>query len=69
MTGFFEPNIGTKGRLARGFGAVLLLAGAFYIREGSGWFALALACAGGFCAFQALRGWCLLRACGFQTRI
>jgi hypothetical protein len=69
MTAFFEPNIGAKGRVARALGAVLLLAAAFYIRESHGWLALALACGGGLCAFQALRGWCLLRACGFRTPI
>lgn len=71
MTGFFEPNLGTRGRFVRGFAALLFLAAAFYVREtsGSGWGALALAAVAGGLAFQALSGWCLLRACGFKTRL
>jgi len=28
-----------------------------------------LAVSGGFVLFEALRGWCVLRACGIKTRL
>jgi hypothetical protein len=66
---FFQPNIGSRGRLVRGgIGALLLIAGgvtAFYI----GWLGLIFIGIGIFALFEAARGWCLARACGVKTKI
>jgi hypothetical protein len=32
------------------------------------WGAVALIIAGGFCLFEAVRGWCVMRACGIKTK-
>jgi hypothetical protein len=62
-------NIDNKGRLVRGFGAFVLLVGAGFGFTLSVWLGLVLLAAGVFVAFEALRGWCALRACGIRTRV
>ncbi len=69
MKSFFARNISNTGRLVRGLGALALLLGA-----GIGFFVsillgVVLAVSGVFVLFEALRGWCLLRACGLKTRL
>ena len=68
MKHFFSPNIGSKGRLLRGCGAVGLFVGAWFALGVSIWLGLLLLVPGGFVLFEALRGWCALRACGIKTR-
>ena len=69
MKRFFSPNIGTTGRVLRGVWAFLFFAGAgmafffYWIVPG-----ILLAVAGVFTLFEAVRGWCVLRACGVKTR-
>ncbi len=69
MSHFFKPNIGSRGRLVRGGIAVLLfIAGDmafFYIW----WLGLVFTGIGIFVLFEALRGWCLARACGVKTKL
>ena len=68
MKPLFSRNISNTGRLVRGLGALALLLGAgigFFV---SIWLGVALAVSGVFVLFEALRGWCLLRACGLKTR-
>lgn len=68
MKRFFVRNIGRKGRIARGvMGLALLIAGVLSVHE-SIWLATLLAVSGVFGIFEALRGWCLARACGIKTR-
>ena len=69
MKSFFSPNIDNKGRLVRGLGAVGLFVGAWFGFGVSAWLGLALAASGGFVLFEALRGWCALRACGIRTKL
>jgi hypothetical protein len=69
MKPLLSRNIGNKGRLARGVVALLLFVGAGFGFVLSVWLGLALVVAGGFVAFEALRGWCALRACGIKTRL
>jgi hypothetical protein len=69
MKPFLSPNIGRKGRLVRGAGALLLLAAAAFALSVSLWLALVLALSGLFVLAEALRGWCALRACGIKTRL
>ncbi len=69
MKPLFSRNIGNTGRLVRGLGAVALLLGAgigFFV---SIWLGVALAVSSVFVLFKALRGWCVLRACGLKTRL
>ncbi len=69
MKEFLLPNIGNKGRLVRGIGALLLLAAAAFAFTVSTWLGLVLATCAAFVLFEALRGWCVLRACGIKTRL
>lgn len=66
---FFSANIDNKGRLVRGAGAVGLFVGAWFGFGVSVWLGLALLASGGFVLFEALRGWCALRACGIRTKL
>lgn len=68
MKKFFSTNIDGRGRLIRGvLGAALVIAGVvvcnYQIVA-----ATALILSGGFCLFEAVRGWCVMRACGVKTR-
>ena len=64
---FLTPNIGNKGRTVRGVFALLLLAGAGYLFTVHWLPAVILTFAGLFVLFEALRGWCVLRACKLKT--
>ena len=69
MKRFFSPNIDGRGRLVRGLvGLALLIGAAFSICE-SVWLGALLAAIGAFGIFEALRGWCLARACGIKTKL
>ena len=69
MKHFFSPNIGSKGRLVRGLGALALLVGAGFGFTLSAWLGLVLLASGLFVLFESLRGWCALRACGIKTKL
>ncbi|MBI1840510.1 MAG: DUF2892 domain-containing protein [Verrucomicrobia bacterium] len=69
MKVFFSRNIDNKGRLARGLGALALLIGAGFGIAASFWWGVVLLILGLFVAFEALRGWCFLRACGIRTKL
>lgn len=67
-------NLDRRGRRARAWsGAVLLLVAAgFLLFAGDlafiGWvFAISMAVVGGFAIFEAMKGWCAIRAMGFRT--
>jgi hypothetical protein len=65
---FFQRNLDGRGRLARGvWGALLLIAGIF-VAEANRAFGLTLIGFGAFAILEALRGWCVVRACGIQTK-
>ncbi len=64
----FARNISNTGRVLRGLIAVALFIGAGFGSFVSVWAGAGLAVAGGFALFEALRGWCVLRACGIKTR-
>jgi hypothetical protein len=68
MKPFFARNLSNTGRLVRGLGALALLAGAGFGFFVSVWLGVGLAAGGLFVLFEALRGWCVLRACGLKTR-
>ena len=64
----FARNIGQNGRLLRGLGAVALISGGFVALKVSLILSLVLFASGAFVLFEALRGWCALRACGIKTK-
>jgi hypothetical protein len=69
MKFLFSRNLDRRGRIVRSLGALGLLAGAGFGFCESVWLGAMLAAAGGFVLFEALRGWCVLRACGIKTRV
>jgi hypothetical protein len=65
---FFRSNLDTKGRVTRGVGALAMGAAAILVWPQTHAASIALAFSSAFVAFEALRGWCALRACGLKTR-
>jgi len=69
VSNFFRPNIGRQGRIARGvIGTLCLIAGIILV-DVKLWLGLIFVVAGLFAIYEALRGWCLARACGVKTKI
>lgn len=66
---FFKRNIDNRGRLVRGVISFALFLSAAFIFQTSIIAAVALIAAGIFVLFEALRGWCALRACGIKTKL
>jgi len=62
---FFSRNIGHRGRIVRGLGGLGLLVIAFQCH--SAWLSGSLTGTGVFLLFEALLGWCVLRACRIKT--
>lgn len=68
MRKFFAANIDGRGRLIRGSLGVALVIGGVVVCSYNLGAAIALIISGGFCLFEAVRGWCVMRACGVKTR-
>ncbi len=69
MNHFFRPNLDRQGRIARGvIGSLCLIAGIILV-DFVLWLGLIFVVAGLFAIYEALRGWCLARACGIKTKI
>ena len=65
---FWSPNIERRGRLARGITALVLLAAAVILwRADIAVWPWVVGVSGLFVLFEAVRGWCLLRACKIRT--
>lgn len=64
--GFFSSNIGAAGRVVRGVCGLGCAAGAWFLRD-LPVPAVVLAGSGVFMLFEALKGWCVARACGLKT--
>jgi len=61
-----KPNIDNRGRAARGgIAAIFLLAGGCLLSKAA-FLAAIFIVIGLFSAFEAWRGWCAIRACGFK---
>jgi hypothetical protein len=69
MKRFLAPNIDRKGRMLRGLMGLALLACAAVCFGESLWLGALLAAAGLFGLLEAVRGWCLARACGIKTKL
>ena len=68
MSRFFRRNLDSRGRLARGvWGALLLIAG-IILADFELWLCLVLVGCGLFAIFEAIGGWCVVRACGIRTK-
>lgn len=69
MSQFFQPNIKRQGRIARGvIGSLCLIVGIILV-DFVLWLGLIFVVAGLFAIYEAVRGWCLARACGIKTRV
>jgi hypothetical protein len=66
---FLAPNIGRNGRRFRGLLALGLFVGAWFAFGVATWLGIVLGAFGVFASFEALRGWCAMRACGIKTRL
>ena len=66
---FFSRNIDGKGRIVRGIGALVLLVCGVFGFQASVWLGCALLVSGLFVAFEAVFGWCGIRACGIKTKL
>jgi hypothetical protein len=64
----FQRNIDNKGRLIRGIGGLILAVGGVIIGQFVFWVGVGMILSAGFVLFEAVRGWCALRACGIRTR-
>ena len=69
MKSVFSSNIDGKGRIVRGIGALALLVGGVFGFQVSAWLGCALLVSGLFVAFEAVFGWCGIRACGIKTKL
>ena len=69
MRNFFARNIDGRGRIVRAVWGLGLLAAGFLVWTRSRWICGALVVAGGFAVYEAVRGWCLMRACGIKTKL
>ncbi|HEY5041161.1 MAG TPA: YgaP-like transmembrane domain [Verrucomicrobiae bacterium] len=69
MSDFFRPNLKRQGRIARGVIGTLCLIAGIVLVDHALWLGLILVVAGLFAIFEALRGWCLARACGIKTKL
>jgi hypothetical protein len=68
VSNFFRPNLRRSGRIARGvIGSICLIAGIVLV-DASLWLGLLFVCAGLFAIFEAIRGWCVVRACGIRMK-
>lgn len=65
---YFTRNLDKKGRLVRGLIALAMLLSGACLFEDSIWAGAILLLSGAFVAFEALRGWCVFRACGLKTK-
>ncbi len=69
MKKFFAPNLEARGRMIRGVTGGILVGGGLALRGVSPVTSILLLFGGGFALFEALRGWCVMRACGVKTKL
>lgn len=63
----FSRNLSTAGRVVRGLAGAAGLVAAALVWPSSSLGAVLLGAAAVFLVFEALRGWCVARACGIRT--
>jgi hypothetical protein len=69
MGKLFAPNITRGGRVVRAIWgiALIIIGGMLFSRTRL--VSILLFVAGAFSLFEAVRGWCVMRACGIKTKI
>lgn len=55
--------------MVRGIGGGLFVLGGVVACRFNTWLGVTLILSGGFMLFEAVRGWCVMRACGIKTRL
>jgi hypothetical protein len=66
---FFTPNIQREGRVVRGITGFIFCAAAVFALRLSRRLSLLLFVSALLTFYEALRGWCVLRACGIRTKV
>jgi hypothetical protein len=69
MANFFARNINNKGQMIRGISGLMLLVAGVITLFFLWWLGLVLLVSAAFVLFEALRGWCVMRACGIKTKL
>ena len=69
MKKFFAPNLGRAGRIARALWGLGLLLVAGFIFDSHRAVSVVLFLFGALAIFEAVRGWCVMRACGIRTKL
>ena len=69
MSRFFRRNLEFRGRLVRGVLGTLALIAGIILADFHLWVCLGLVAFGLFAIFEAVHGWCLMRACGIRTKV
>ena len=69
MGKLLAPNITGRGRLARAIWGFLLIGIGIVVFSQSRLASILLIIGGAFALFEAVRGWCVLRACGIKTKL
>mgnify|MGYP003507255174 CR=1 FL=1 len=69
MKRFFARNIDSRGRVFRGVGGVILVIVGMTLCGVNLPLSVVLIISGGFMLFEAVRGWCVMRACGIKTKL
>lgn len=69
MRNGFTRNIDNRGRVVRGVLAIVLFVAACLVVEQQRTIGVLLFLSGGFVLFEAVQGWCGLRACGIKTKL
>lgn len=69
MRNFFARNLDNRGRAVRATVGLALVIAGFAVKGTATWACYPLVLSGCFVLYEAVRGWCLLRACGIKTRL
>jgi hypothetical protein len=69
MSSFFARNIGRTGRIVRAVWGVGLITAGVLLSGRNGWACFLLVAFGVFALYEAVRGWCVVRACGIKTKL
>lgn len=68
MKKIFQRNLDNSGRFVRAAGGTVLVVCGIFVAENL-WWRIGLIAFGAFMLFEAMRGWCIIRACGIKTLV
>ena len=69
MKKFFSPNINRAGRMVRLVCGIVMVVAGVIAWQKLWWLGVIFFGSAAFVLFEAARGWCLLRACGINTKL